>query len=658
MAGWLPGQPVGPFTITTLLGKGDGTFSTGSQNFSGLGGGGGVVIALADFNGDGKQDIAVTGASPSNNENAFNGVIAILLGNGDGTFSAGSFTAQVSGIPTSIAVADFNLDGKPDVVVETIDQPVILTGYAGEALVLLGNGDGTFTTAKGGALSGPASWIAVADFNQDGIPDVAQALGGGQAYGTAGVNVDYGNGDGTFTAGPSPSFTPNPPNVQGQVFTTADFNGDGFADLGALGTNGSATLLFELTETANVSFSNLDPAGTGTHQIEASYPGDSNYSPSLSSTVALVFGNPVIVVSPITLPAATATVPYTQTLTATGGTPPYHYQIPSGTPPFGLTLTTAGVLSGTIAAGGIVPFTVAVTDSTADTPNSTSITYALNVLPLAVFVAPALLPNGTVGVAYNQALTACCGSTNNFTQQGLPAGLSMSSAGVISGTPTASGTFNVAVSVSEATANGTLFGYATYTLTIAPAPPPPPPTFTFAAGSATSATVTAGANASYPLSLTPLNGFNAAVNLSCSGLPNEAACSFSPSSPITASGTAAVNITLTVSTSEPAPSSNVASLHRRAFDNFGRIFSAASLAALFLIRMPRRFRGRSRVLRIAILGILSVGMLSSCGGGNSSQTIPAQSLTPAGTYTFKVTATPQAATAPASEATQLTLIVD
>ncbi len=240
-------------------------------------------------------------------------------------------------------------------------------------------------------------------------------------------------------------------------------------------------------------------------------------------------------------------------MTATGGTPPYHYQIPSGTPPSGLTLTTAGVLSGTIAAGGIVPFTVAVTDSTADTPNSTSITYALNVLPLAVFVAPALLPNGTVGVAYNQALTACCGSTNNFTQQGLPAGLSMSSAGVISGTPTASGTFNVAVSVSEATANGTLFGYATYTLTIAPAPPPPPPTFTFAAGSATSATVTAGANASYPLSLTPLNGFNAAVNLSCSGLPNEAACSFSPSSPITASGTAAVNITLTVSTSEPAP---------------------------------------------------------------------------------------------------------
>jgi hypothetical protein len=64
------------------------------------------------------------------------------------------------------------------------------------------------------------------------------------------------------------------------------------------------------------------------------------------------------------------------------------------------------------------------------------------------------------------------------------------------------------------------------------------------------------------------------------------------------------------------------------------------------------------VLRIAILGILSVGMLSSCGGGNSSQTIPAPSLTPAGTYTFKVTATQQGATAPVSQATQLTLIVD
>lgn len=650
VAGSPPGQTVQPFTITTLLGKGDGTFSTSSQNFTELGSS--VYIALADFNGDGKQDIAVAGSSLSNNENSFNGVVAFLLGNGDGTFTAGSFTAQVSGIPTSIAVADFNLDGKPDVVVETIDQPTILTGYVGEGLVLLGNGDGTFTTAKSAPL-GPASWIAVADFNQDGKPDIAQALGAGQGYGTVGVNVEFGNGDGTFTAGPTSSF---PPNFYGQAITTADFNGDSIPDLGALGKTGSATLLYELTETATVSFSNLNPAGTGTHQIEASYPGDSNYSSSLSSTVALLFGNPVIVVSPVTLPPATATVPYTQTLTATGGTPPYRYQIASGTPPVGLTLTTAGVLSGTLATGGIVPFSVMVTDSTAGTPNSTSIAYALNVLPLAVFVDPALLPNGTVGVAYNQALTGCCGAPPyNFTQQGLPAGLSMSSAGVISGTPTASGTFNVAVSVSEPTANGTLYGYATYTLTIAPAPPPPPPTFTFSA-SATSATVTAGANATYPFSLTPLNGFNAAVALSCSNLPSSAACTFSPSSPITPSGTAAIAITLTVSTSQP-PTANKATLVHRALDNYGRIFSAASLAALFLIRIPRRFRGGSRVLRIAILGILSVGMLSSC-GRNSSPTPPPNSLTPAGTYTFNVTATQQSTTTSSPQTTPLTLIVN
>jgi hypothetical protein len=650
VGGSSPTDAIHPFNITTLLGKGDGTFSTSSQKFSELSGN--FLIALGDFNGDGKQDIALAAPSPSNNANSFNGLFAILLGNGDGTFSAGSFTAQVGGVPTSIAVADFNLDGKPDVVVQTIDQPVILTGYVGGATVLLGNGDGTFTTPTGGVLAGAASWIAVADFNQDGKPDIAQALGGGQNYGTGGVNVGYGNGDGTFTAGPTSSFIPN---VSGQAITTADFNGDGFPDLGALGTNGSATLLYEQTYTANVSFSNLDPAGTGTHQIEASYPGDSNYNSSLSSTVALLFGNPVIVVSPVTLPTATATVPYTQTLTATGGTPPYHYQVASGTPPLGLTLTTAGVLSGITGPGGTVSFTVAVTDSTAGAPNSTSITYALNVLPIDVFVAPTMLPNGAVGVTYNQALTICCGGPPyTFTQQGLPAGLSMSSAGVISGTPTASGTFNVAVSVSEASAFGTQFGYQTYTLTIAP----PPPTFTFAAGSATSATVTAGANATYPLSLTPLNGFNAAVTLSCSGLPNEAECSFSPSSPITPSGTAAVTIMLTVSTSEPATSNKATSLPRRAFDNFGRIFSAASLAALFLIRMPRRFRGGSRVLSIAILGILSVGMLSSCGGGNSGQTTPAQSLTPAGAYTFKVTATQQAATAPLSQTTQLTLIVD
>jgi hypothetical protein len=94
----------GSYDILVLLGNGDGTFQT-ARNFAA--GNGPYSVAVGDFNRDGRQDLAVA-IYPDN--------VSVLLGNGDGTFQG----AQIFGagtFPSSVAVGDFNLDGLPDLAV-------------------------------------------------------------------------------------------------------------------------------------------------------------------------------------------------------------------------------------------------------------------------------------------------------------------------------------------------------------------------------------------------------------------------------------------------------------------------------------------------------------------------------------------------------------
>ena len=139
---------------SVLLGRGDGTFLQGSA----LAANGFLVVG--DFNGDGKLDLAV--CDPQRN------TVTILLGNGDGTFAAapGSPIA-VGNNPQAILAADFNNDGKLDLVVANAAD--------GTVTLLLGNGDGTFTPSAGSPYPvGPgASGLAAADFNGDGKLDLA-----------------------------------------------------------------------------------------------------------------------------------------------------------------------------------------------------------------------------------------------------------------------------------------------------------------------------------------------------------------------------------------------------------------------------------------------------------------------------------------------------
>jgi uncharacterized repeat protein (TIGR03803 family) len=172
------------------------------------------------------------------------------------------------------------------------------------------------------------------------------------------------------------------------------------------------------------------------------------------------------------LPSGVAGTAYNQTLTASGGTPSYTWSIFSGSLPTGLGLSSTGVISGSPTSTGTVGFTVQVTDSKGiSSTTAFSLTIYAQGTPIIATGSP--LPTGTVGAAYNQTLAASGGATPytwSVSSGTLPLGLSLSSAGVISGAPTTTGTVSFTVQV---TGNDGLFSTAPFSLAVNPAPTPP-----------------------------------------------------------------------------------------------------------------------------------------------------------------------------------------
>ena len=209
-----------------FLGNGDGTFQPAKLYSSGEE----ITysVAVADVNGDGKPDVVMA----SNGD--VNGNVSVLRGNGDGTFqtaqtyNSGAYSAQ------SIAVADVNGDGRLDLVVANeCAKPACTQGWgaSGVVSVLLGHGDGTFESGyivgSGGA---DATSVTVADVNGDGKPDVIVANYSHQT--TIGiemgvVGVLLGKGDGTFQAAQQYSSG----GYWTQGVAVADVNGDGKPDI-------------------------------------------------------------------------------------------------------------------------------------------------------------------------------------------------------------------------------------------------------------------------------------------------------------------------------------------------------------------------------------------------------------------------------------------
>jgi hypothetical protein len=210
---------LGISTLTIMLGNGDGSFRAGSAVSLGYCN----AIKIADLNGDGKADLVVTFSFY--NDTAEGGVI-VLLGNGDGTFQPGVEYESGGLEARNVAVADINGDGHLDLITincgSSGSNPCFTTGSLG---VLLGNGDGTFQPAVSyltGGADGAA--IAIADLNHDGNPDLVAANGIGN------VAVLLGNGDGTFQA-------PAVYEAAGDAFNLAiaDLNADGNLDVAVTG---------------------------------------------------------------------------------------------------------------------------------------------------------------------------------------------------------------------------------------------------------------------------------------------------------------------------------------------------------------------------------------------------------------------------------------
>ncbi len=178
---------------------------------------------------------------------------------------------------------------------------------------------------------------------------------------------------------------------------------------------------------------------------------------------------PGLTVSPASLPSGVAGTAYSQTLSASGGNSPYSFAVTSGTLPAGITLT-GDTLAGTPTVAGSFSFTVTATDSTTGTAATGSRPYTLIIAAPTITLAPTTLPAGQYAVAYSQAITASGGTAPySYVMTGTPpAGVTLSSAGVLSGTPTEVGSFNITVT---ATDNLGFTGAAAYTLAISNNPP-------------------------------------------------------------------------------------------------------------------------------------------------------------------------------------------
>jgi hypothetical protein len=199
----------------------------------------------------------------------------------------------------------------------------------------------------------------------------------------------------------------------------------------------------------------LDPATgviSGTPTAEGTYPFQVSASTSTQSatpkSLQISIGIPSLDFSPDTLPAGTVGVPYAQTFAATGGDGKYVFSQPSGTPPPGLGVSATGAVTGTPTAAGTYRFSVRVASGSRILEKQIT----LFVDTVSLDLSPASLSDGTVNSAYTQTLVASGGKGPyqfQVNSGSLPPGVTLSQAGVLSGTPIASGSFTFSVLVND-----------------------------------------------------------------------------------------------------------------------------------------------------------------------------------------------------------------
>jgi len=362
--------------------------------------------------------------------------------------------------------------GAPTITVAPSTLPAMTAGVAYSQGITAANGTAPYTYAiTGGGL--PTGLSLAADGTLSGTPT---AVG---PYNFTVTATDSSTGVGSpYTGSRAYSGTvvvalP----VAGNVNATVPY-GSGATAIPLNLTGGAATSVAVAsaaahgTATANGTSITYTPAAGYAGPDSFTYTVTNGSGTSAAATVTVTVGIPNISLTPATLPNPTAEAVYTTTLTAAGGTAPYTFSISSGGLPVGLTLNTStGVLSGTTNVAGSFPVSIKVTDSStgAGAPFSATNSYTLSVGAPAITVTPGILPAPKVATAYSQQLAASGGVAPyayTVSSGSLPAGLTLSGSGLLSGTPTAAGSVTLTVQAADA---HQFTGTQSYTLVVSSA---------------------------------------------------------------------------------------------------------------------------------------------------------------------------------------------
>ena len=237
---------------------------------------------VGDFNGDGIDDLAAANLSGNN--------VTVLLGNGAGSFTSASGSPFAVGQnPEALVVGDFNRDGIADLATADFSS--------NDVTVLIGNGSGGFNAGTVFPAGMNANSIAVGDYNGDGIQDLAVAN-----YGANNVTVLLGNGSGGFAATAASPFAVGSKPV---FIATADFNGDGVEDIATannVGGNSASVLLGFRTGSASqtITFGALSNVTTSTAPFGISASASSGLAVSFASetnSICTVSGSTVSIVT-------------------------------------------------------------------------------------------------------------------------------------------------------------------------------------------------------------------------------------------------------------------------------------------------------------------------------------------------------------------------
>jgi hypothetical protein len=284
-------------SITILLGNGNGTFQTPSEIDVGTGP---MAMAVVDLNRDGIKDVAIGGGNTE---------LSILLGVGNGTFVRQPVVTLVPGgdlfsACNDIGVGDLNRDSIQDLVVP-------LGNGEGNA-ILIGNGNGTFQVRSRIQIDETFAplHVAVADYNRDGLLDIARTMGDG----TNGLmQILRGNGDGTFRA-PNHYLVPPPVSSRGGIMILAgDWNGDAKPDIAFVEGGAGAPTIDVLTNTTGGAPPSLGVAGLSLNPATVTGGNSSTGTVTLtavaqaSTTVAITSNNAAAIVpTSVVVPAGSS----------------------------------------------------------------------------------------------------------------------------------------------------------------------------------------------------------------------------------------------------------------------------------------------------------------------------------------------------------------